>query len=159
MNSRGTTSLRWVWSKDIPPSKSLLAWRLMHDKLPTYDNLAMRGCSLPSMCSLCMLNTKTSFHLFFQCPYAINIWRCFASILNCSLHFQTKQDIWSLCDRNRNPCKLAISYALINIINAIWFSINQIRFKSKKIHWKTAISIINSLIQMSPSQENCNFHY
>lgn len=30
---------RLIWNADIPPSKSLLAWRLMHDKLPTYDNL------------------------------------------------------------------------------------------------------------------------
>ena len=42
-----------IWSKDFPPSKSLLVWRLMLGKLPTDENLSARGCSLPSMCSLC----------------------------------------------------------------------------------------------------------
>lgn len=44
--------LNWtktIWSKDIHPSKSLLPWKLVHDKLPTDENLATRGCSLPSM--------------------------------------------------------------------------------------------------------------
>jgi hypothetical protein len=28
-----------IWSSDIPPSKSLLVWRIMHDKVPTGENL------------------------------------------------------------------------------------------------------------------------
>lgn len=47
--------LTWTkptWSKDISPSKSLLLWRLMHDKLPTDENLTLRGCFMPSMCYL-----------------------------------------------------------------------------------------------------------
>jgi hypothetical protein len=47
--------LHWtkhVWFIDIPPSKSLMVWRLMLDKLPIDDNLSSRGCHLPSMCSL-----------------------------------------------------------------------------------------------------------
>jgi len=29
-----------LWNQDITPSKSLLIWRLMHDKIPTYEKLA-----------------------------------------------------------------------------------------------------------------------
>jgi len=88
--------LNWtktIWSKDIPPSKSLLAWRLMHGKLPTDENLSLRGCALPSMCSLCMETFETSFHIFFQCPYVVNIWNWFATVLNLNLQFQNKEDI------------------------------------------------------------------
>jgi len=28
-----------IWSIHIPPTKSLLSWRLMHDKVPCDDNL------------------------------------------------------------------------------------------------------------------------
>ncbi|CAJ2644788.1 unnamed protein product [Trifolium pratense] len=28
-----------IWNSDIPPSKSLLVWRLMHNKIPTDENL------------------------------------------------------------------------------------------------------------------------
>lgn len=128
---------KYIWSKDIPPSKSFLAWRLMHDKMATDENLMVRGCSIPSMCSLCKQGTENSFHLFFQCTFAINLWKWFASILNFNIQFQTVEDIWSLADRNWNPqCKLTIISTLINILNIIWFSRNQIRFKVKQIPWK-----------------------
>ena len=32
-----------ILSPDIPPSKSLFVWRLMHNKVPTDDNLMTRG--------------------------------------------------------------------------------------------------------------------
>ncbi|MCH89899.1 ribonuclease H protein, partial [Trifolium medium] len=41
--------LHWakvIWSLDIPHSKSLLVWRLMHNKMPTDDNLMIRGFGL-----------------------------------------------------------------------------------------------------------------
>ncbi|GAU37904.1 hypothetical protein TSUD_163410 [Trifolium subterraneum] len=62
--------LHWaklIWNPDIPPSKSCLAWRLMHNKVPTDENLMLRGCALPSMCSLCNKNVESSFHIFFEC--------------------------------------------------------------------------------------------
>jgi hypothetical protein len=41
-----------IWLPEIPPSKSLLAWRLMHQKVPIDENLMTRGCALPSICNL-----------------------------------------------------------------------------------------------------------
>jgi hypothetical protein len=62
--------LNWakaIWSPDIPPSKSLLVWR-MHEKVPTDENLMSRGCYIPSMCNLCKAQVETSFHIFFLLP-------------------------------------------------------------------------------------------
>ncbi|PNX79987.1 GDSL esterase/lipase, partial [Trifolium pratense] len=78
-----------IWSLDIPPSKSLLVWRLMHNKMPTDDN--------------------------------IKIWSWFANCLNLVLHFTPVEDMWKLCDMNWSPqCKITITAALVNLINAIW---------------------------------------
>jgi hypothetical protein len=88
--------LHWaklIWHPDIPPSKSLVVWRLMHLKMPTDENLMTRGCSLPSMCSLCSSHVESSFHIFFECPYAIKIWLWFAGCLNVTLQFNFKDDI------------------------------------------------------------------
>jgi hypothetical protein len=60
-----------LWNVDIPPSKSLVAWRLMHNKMPTDENLKLKGCSLPSMCSLCCKHEESSFHIFFECDFAV----------------------------------------------------------------------------------------
>jgi hypothetical protein len=42
-----------IWNIDIPPSKSFLVWRIMHEKVPTDENLMVRGCHITSMCSFC----------------------------------------------------------------------------------------------------------
>jgi ribonuclease HI len=146
-------SLHWakaIWSQDIPPSKSLLAWRLMHGKLPTDENLKLRGCNLPSVCSLCERYEETSFHLFFECPIAVNIWTWFSEIIGINLHFNEIADIWLLYDRNwQAQCKVVILACLVNILNSIWWMRNQSRFKNKKVHWKTAITIIFSSVSLS----------
>jgi len=36
-----------IWSKDIPPSKSLLVWRMMLYKLPTDEVLTSKGVIFP----------------------------------------------------------------------------------------------------------------
>jgi len=142
------TKVPWakiIWSKDIPPSKSMLVWRLMLNKLPTDENLAARGCLLPSMCSLCNMNEESSFHLFFECTYVINLWRWFASLINKQLHFQSVTDMWNICNRSWNPqCRLVITAAMINIICTVWYARNQLRFSSRKIHWKSSLYIISS---------------
>jgi hypothetical protein len=68
--------LHWakmIWSPDIPPSKSLFVWGLMHDKVPTDENLLRRGCYLPSMCSFCCKHEESTFHIFFECDFAIKL--------------------------------------------------------------------------------------
>jgi len=113
------------------------------DKLPTDEHLIERGCNLPSMCSLCLKHSESSFRLFFECLYSKHIWRWFASVMNCNLHFHDVDDIWSICERGWNPqCKVVITGAMINILNSIWYASNQIRFKGDKIHWKSSVSTI-----------------
>jgi len=62
-----------IWNVDIPPSTSLLALRLMHDKLLTDENLMSTGCIIPSIYNNCLSNLKLSFHLFFDCSFSFKI--------------------------------------------------------------------------------------
>jgi hypothetical protein len=122
----------------------------MLDKLPTDENLTARGCYTPSMCSLCRVSSESSSHLFLECPYALHIWRWFSITFNYSLNFQTKEDIWNICNGSWNPqCKIVVTSALINIFNSIWFARNQIRFQSKKIPWRSSIASIISNVALS----------
>jgi len=146
-------NIHWAkakWSPDIPPSKSFLAWRLMHNKVPTDENLMLRGSYLPSMCSSCHSCSETSFHLFFECSFAIRMWTWLASILNKSLHFNSLDDIWSLLDSNwSSQCKVTIRACIVNILNVIWFRRNHNRFQDKNISWRAAINLIISKVSLS----------
>jgi len=140
--------LHWaktIWSVDVPPSKSMFIWRLMHNKVPTDENLKQRGCSFPSICNLCHKQEESSFHLFFNCEYSIRIWSWLASCLNLSLNFSCLEDVWKICDSSWSPqCKVIVLSALVNLFNVIWYARNQARFNTKNIHWKSAISMIIS---------------
>ncbi|GAU50508.1 hypothetical protein TSUD_234280 [Trifolium subterraneum] len=122
----------------------------MHNKVPTDDNLMLRGRALPSMCSLCLKNAESSFHIFFECEYAVKIWSWFANCLDMVLQFTSMEDMWSLCDLNWSPqCKVVISSALVNLLNSIWFARNQARFNNKLITWKSTITMIIANTSMS----------
>lgn len=140
--------LHWakiIWSVDVPPSKSMFIWRLMHNKVPSDENLKQRGCSFPSICNLCNKHEESSFHLFFNCDYSIRIWSWLASCLNLSLNFSCLEDVWKICDSSWSPqCKVIVLSALVNLFNVIWYARNQARFNNKVIHWKSAISMIIS---------------
>lgn len=40
-----------IWNSTILPSKSFHMWRMIHEKIPTDENLHLRGLSFPSMCN------------------------------------------------------------------------------------------------------------
>ena len=105
---------------------------------------------MPSMCSLCHKNEENTFHLFFLCPYVIQIWNWFAHSLNCTLQFQSKEDIWSVCKKASNQqCKVVITTALINIFNVFWFARNQARLNDKIVTWRSSVSVISSNSNMA----------
>jgi hypothetical protein len=145
--------LHWakqIWRIEIPPSKSLMVWRLMHDKMPTDENLMSRGCAIPSMCNLCNNHVESSFHLFFECSYAIKLWSWLAGCLNFTLQFYSMDDIWKLCDLNWSPqSKVTITAAIIHLLNTLWFVRNQARFNNINIPWQSAISLIIASTSLS----------
>jgi hypothetical protein len=160
--SYSSPQLHWaksIWSNDIPPSKFVVALRLMHDKLPTYLSLMSRGCCLPSICNLYLNCQESTFHLFFECPFAVHIWSWFVTTIGLKLHFHSIEDIWKTCDRNWNhQCKVVIAASLVNIISIIWFVRNQKRFNGKSIHWKSSIAMIIANVSLSGNITNkiCN---
>ncbi|KAK2382442.1 hypothetical protein QL285_069977 [Trifolium repens] len=111
-----------IWCADVPPSRSILAWRIMLDKVPTDDKLLERGCNLPSMCSLCSSHSESMFHLFFQCSFAFGIWCWLATSLDLIIQFQSLEDIWSLCDIANSPqCKTVIKQRIFHLLLLVIF--------------------------------------
>jgi ribonuclease HI len=117
----------------------------MHEKIPTDENLMRRGCFIPSMCNLCNKHAESSFHIFFECDFAIKLWSWLATCLNFTLQFLSMEDMWKVCDLNWSPqCKVTVTAAIINLLNTIWLARNQARFNNKVISWKNAISLASA---------------
>ena len=122
----------------------------MDNKLPSDENLLLRGCYFPYMCSVCRNCTETSNHLFFECEFSLQLWHWLSSILNTSMQFTSLVEIWLVLDRHWSPqCKLVVKACVINIINTIWFSRNKNRFQDKIVHWRTTINLIIANVSLS----------
>jgi hypothetical protein len=70
-----------VWHKHVPAKVSLLAWRLFRNRLPTKDNLALRGIlhSNETTCVEGCASTKSAAHLFLHCNFSGELW---SNVLN-----------------------------------------------------------------------------
>lgn len=62
-----------IWNPTIPPSRSILIWRIFHHKMPTNGNLSMRDYQVPSMCNLYKKSIKYDMHLLLEFPFSIKI--------------------------------------------------------------------------------------
>jgi len=90
-----------LWSPDIPPSQSFLVWRIMHNKLPSDENLSLRGY-FPSACSVYKSCSETTNHLFFECIFAFKLWSCIASMLRTSV-ITSMDDFWVVLNKQWSP--------------------------------------------------------
>lgn len=146
-------NLSWgklIWSPFIPPSKSFILWRLLHNKMPTDDQLKNRGCMMAYVCSLCCNEEETSMHLFLNCSFAKDIWSRISMILNCQIDTSSYQSILSILKRNWSfQLKDIVLSSLISVICAIWYLSNQVRYKNKHASVSQAISLITSSIFLS----------
>lgn len=142
-----------IWSNCVPPSKSFLCWRLLHNKMPCDDNLCKRGCNIVSMCSLCGVAVETSDHLFLNCAFVQSIWNWLSSILQCNLDLSSFNSILTVCSRNwSSQVSDIVSAAVINSIWVIWKSRNSSRFENKVMSFNTAISLIKASVSLSGNQ-------
>ncbi|XP_057803497.1 uncharacterized protein LOC131018806 [Salvia miltiorrhiza] len=67
----------WIWEPFIPVRRSLVCWRLLHDRMPTYDRLIRHGMIMPNWCPICNRASETSEHIFWDCELVRPVWNDF----------------------------------------------------------------------------------
>ncbi|MCI14720.1 heat-shock protein, partial [Trifolium medium] len=65
-----------IWHKRVPLKVSILAWRLLRDRLPTKANLAARGIITPAAlpCVTDCGGVESAQHLFLSCSMFGSLW-------------------------------------------------------------------------------------
>lgn len=76
----------------IPPSQSILFWRLTRNRLPIDDVLSKCGVIIPSVWNLCFQNKESIAHLFFSCNYSRQVCKWLSSMLNLFLEIENFED-------------------------------------------------------------------
>ncbi|XP_021744869.1 uncharacterized protein LOC110710838 [Chenopodium quinoa] len=52
----------------------MLAWKILHNALPTTDALALRGIPIDATCVFCHGSSELGVHLFWECPFTWRLW-------------------------------------------------------------------------------------
>ncbi|MCI44378.1 70 kDa peptidyl-prolyl isomerase, partial [Trifolium medium] len=75
-----------IWHKQVPLKVSILAWRLLRDRLPTKVNLASRGIITPDAqsCVAVCGGIESAQHLFISCSFFGSPWSSVRSWIDVS---------------------------------------------------------------------------
>eukprot|EP00253_Pinus_taeda_P023722 PITA_23722 len=69
-----------LWKTGCPPRMTFFAWLLFHNRNLTWDNLQKRSWHGPSLCSACVSDNETNFHIFFSGCITQDLWRDLARL-------------------------------------------------------------------------------
>ncbi|KAI0524886.1 hypothetical protein KFK09_004276 [Dendrobium nobile] len=73
-----------IWHKSIPKTISVFMWRILHNLLPTEDNLIKKGFSFASKCQCCF-KYETMHHIFISGPVAVKTWVFFDDLFHLNI--------------------------------------------------------------------------
>ncbi|XP_058756625.1 uncharacterized protein LOC131629842 [Vicia villosa] len=139
----------FLWSPNVPPSHSMIVWRLINNKIPTDENMSIRGFAFPSICNLCNSNQETSQHLFFDCVYVRKIWDWLYGVIDTHLQIHSIKDCYALISASSSPqAGVVLTACFINVFVQVWKARNLARFENKVTHWKTCITNISAMAKM-----------
>lgn len=63
-----------IWNLKVPPKVKNLLWRMCRGCLPTRVRLLDKGVVCPTNCASCDSNHEDLLHVFFACPFALQVW-------------------------------------------------------------------------------------
>lgn len=139
-----------IWNHFIPPSRFFLIWRVIHNKLPTDENLKLRGCTIVSICCLCGKSEESTQHLFFNCDFALSLWNWFSSTLGCRLDLTGIKDLLAVCNLGwSSQVRDVVLAGIINIVWYIWYSRNKLRSDNKIITARSAMTLVSAAVSIA----------
>lgn len=125
-----------VWFKHATPKYAFITWMVMLGRLSTGDRMLSWNVNVDSSCVLCSHPLETATHLFFHCPYSMQIWEVlmkgvlsdqFTGDWDNLIHLATVSRGWS-------RVKLFITrYMMQAAVHNIWMERNRRRHDEKPI--------------------------
>ncbi|KAD7117196.1 hypothetical protein E3N88_04464 [Mikania micrantha] len=145
----GGTNFALKWDGWIPVKINTFAWRLLHDRLATKDNLMKRGLFEGSnLCSLCGAMEETALHLFTACSVASVIWSWLSEWTKVpQIFFFSIEDLFrvgTLMDGSKIQRRCVQDIILVACWN-IWKERNKVIFEDTKVEIKKIVENIKFL--------------
>lgn len=143
------------WDIDSSLTHSMIDWRFLHHKLPTDDNLNIRGFSFPSVFNLCYSSYENDTHLFFDCCFTKKIWNWFTNIMQLNLVISSIDDCRKILSFNwSQQAKAVLQACIVCIFYQIWTTRNKSRFEDKNYHGKACVALISGHANLVGNNSN-----
>nr|XP_043633309.1 uncharacterized protein LOC122604480 [Erigeron canadensis] len=71
-----------VWFNQMVPRHAFILWLAMQGRLMTQDRMEKWQTNGTLFCTFCQAGPDSHEHLFFQCPYTMEIWDCMRKMTN-----------------------------------------------------------------------------
>lgn len=125
-STRNSSSDVWrkIWKLPVPNVEKNFIWKACHEILPTRENLHRRKIIDDPACPICGLEVETAFHIFWQCPSAMDVWcegeRKFQKSSFSGPEFvQVVEGMFNLCDMEEMRM-------FVGIARRIWLRRNEV---------------------------------
>jgi hypothetical protein len=139
-----------LWNSYIPPSRAFITWRLIHNKIPTDENLRKRGCCIVSICCFCWKHAESSQHIFFECRVTTRLWEWLGKGTDIPMdHTDCISLLLGVSGRGSKMVQQVLNSAIIHTIWAIWIERNLRYFHSKSNTLNTMFNSILSEVKLS----------
>ena len=112
-----------VWKIKVPQNALHTVWRILHNRLPTKNNLQARNVDVGDQrCVFCRAETEIVEHLFFHCVISRKIWmECYnwgkitTMVPNCAAEHFLQHKLPALREKGDRGWK-AVWIAIVNSI-------------------------------------------
>lgn len=124
----------WIWKSFIPPARSVMFWKAIHNKLLTWRVLRGWGYEGPSYCCSCHNNEEDLDHFLIYCPFCNFLLSsiCLAfGITDIHFNYFNSMVLQAMSFKSSPQVMNVWNYAIITYVWLIWFIRNQIIFEDK----------------------------
>ena len=150
-----------VWSRISIPRHSITAWFFMHQRLPVLSRLGQH-MDISTICSFCQHHIETQDHLFFECPFAKELWDKFTAEWSLNLDARGREALILSLKRMKLTRKMRnLIHAMSNaMIYHIWQARNMLLFKNETYQATSILRDIKThVIQRVLQIHQCNHSY
>jgi hypothetical protein len=126
-----------IWKSPTPSKVSSFVWQLLHDRVPTKQNLVIRHIIAEgndSLCPLCNQEMESAEHVFLYCRIATMVWKEIFAWLN--IPFSLPHNLFSIfnCVLNSGNPKAKKGRLMIGcvVVWMIWKFRNLVVFENSR---------------------------
>jgi hypothetical protein len=131
--------IRWgysdLWRCYAPLKVKFFTYLWLHNKILTHESMLRRGLHCVPDCALCTnCPMESTFHLFFQCQYALQVWNYFGDLVTISNSVEsTWERSWHRYRVINHENKRTWATRFVGVLWGIWRQRNEMIFRGKRM--------------------------